>query len=363
MLNKTAQPTNWPLIVSGIRGISNLPQNVRQMIDSNSFAFPQSCPDKPGAIAYVSTEDLNNDGNIDIINIVVPAFNTALKPERLTGLDKASDEYKDIMSQIASVLVHEAAHIDDYTQDSGFLGGEGVAEAAERTFEPIFASNNLSINNKDKNMINDLIKLANHFDNIGEQRLANFADSLIKSAGTEEVVSKIQDLLNENFGATLSVDGQWGPNTEAAFSEALSGRTAPNPAEALSMLQAALPSGTPIEFLPETNLEFGMNEGSFLTARKPTDFEVPEGVRLSAQRINQMYNDIGEIYNNAVQMVVAASESAYGEKGVPYPQLQVQMALKEEGMQDDAVAAVDALASGKTAIAFYRNERLRKLGY
>tara|TARA_B100000131_G_scaffold323253_1_gene381001 strand:+ start:15550 stop:16092 length:543 start_codon:yes stop_codon:yes gene_type:complete len=179
MIKKTAQPINWPLVLEGLRGISNLPSKVREFVNNPSkIKFQQSASD-PKAVAYVSTEDTNQDGVPDMINIVVPLFNNAFATSKLSEFEKGSSEYQDIISRIASTLIHEVAHLDDFNKETGdFPGGEAVAESAERAFSPIFAS---TIKTIDKCMVKDLCKLADRLDSMGHNKLADEIDEILKN--------------------------------------------------------------------------------------------------------------------------------------------------------------------------------------
>ena len=219
-------------------------------------------------------------------------------------------------------------------------------------------------------MKNELIQLATHLDGKGLYGEANYLDAIIKRAGKEGLVRSIQELLNENHDAGLNPDDDWGPLTSEALASALGENTElpkfPSDDQLESfvqLLQEANPSGsTPIAFnQPSQELEVGLAESPLITARSGAPIRTPEGVKLYARRINQMYNDIGTLYNKAVQLVRTSDDSIreYGDRGVPYPQLDVRMALTEEGMEGDAVAMVEELSGFNTVASFSSNALIK----
>ena len=183
MISKSAQPANWQKILSGLKRISNLPPRVREYVNNPSkFEFPQSA-DSPNAVAYVTNEDYDNDGRADSlkVHIVVPTFNSAFRTSDLASMAEDSPEFKDAIERIASVLIHEIeGHIDDFdpnNPENPFKGGEAVAEAAERSFSPVWAS---KVDRANRAMSRDILKLANHLDKIGLHDIVDSLDRILK---------------------------------------------------------------------------------------------------------------------------------------------------------------------------------------
>ena len=208
MINKIAQPPYWPKVKQGIQTLGLNPE-IMSMLNSNKCVWDSTPPaSNPNAVAYVSSEDVNDDGKIDKIHFVINKF-----PPMATD-----DEIKGLVSQIAKTLVHEYGHIQDFDAEKGmFPGGEGAAEAAERAAEgminqrlELFSKTNptnkkIGIDNVIKRnsigeykMKKELIKLANHLDNIGHRDLADKLDNVIKQA---------QDVTGGGEGFTVSSPG------------------------------------------------------------------------------------------------------------------------------------------------------------
>ena len=192
MLKKTAQPPYWPKVKQGLQTLGLKPE-IMSMLNSNKCEWgPAPASGDPNAAAYVSSEDVNNDGKIDKIHFVINKF-----PPNATD-----EEIKYLVAQIAKTLVHEYGHIEDFDAEKGeFPGGEGVAEAAERAAEGMInqklqleaSKNTTNKKNRIDNVIklgskgsykmqSELVKLANHLDNIGHGDLADRLDSILKTA-------------------------------------------------------------------------------------------------------------------------------------------------------------------------------------
>ena len=145
-------------------------------------------PEKPSAAAYVTTEDVNHDGRIDKIHLVVPHFD-----RHLQGLTMADFEGKDldrlasILKGLVETLAHEIGHIGDYkpNQDQPFPGGEGIAEqkGREAASQIKVTSGNKNKENRrsamNKEIILRLVKLAGDLDAKGAYA---FADQITKVA-------------------------------------------------------------------------------------------------------------------------------------------------------------------------------------
>jgi len=205
MITKVAQPPYWPKVLQGLRKITNLPPNVREIINApQRLVFHQATPAgaNPMAKAFVSTEDSDDDGNLDTVNMVVTNMEKEIPPDLLSQINQLTETdpaFQEIVSNIAKTLVHELAHIDDYDSEHGFPGGETIAESKEKSFNPIFASSTTNKNNDNDNIVKhnskgelkmkqDLVKLANHLDNIGHRDLADRLDLVLKQAGLSDLM-------------------------------------------------------------------------------------------------------------------------------------------------------------------------------
>ncbi len=195
---KTARPSYWDKIERGLKRVTNLPGPVHTLLGNRDrLKFHQTVP--PGANsnakAYVTTEDTNEDGDIETVNIVVTNLEKEWSQDvlsKINQMDESDPVFQEVIKGVAKTLIHELAHISDH-KDGAFPGGEAVAESKENAFEPIFASSTINKDNKvnlgsnlnikgDIEMKSDLIKLANHLDSIGHSDLADRLDSILKSA-------------------------------------------------------------------------------------------------------------------------------------------------------------------------------------
>jgi hypothetical protein len=199
LMKKIARPSYWDKIEGGLRKITNLPGPVHAVLGNrDKLKFHHALPPgiAPNAKAYVTTEDTDDDGNIETINIVVTNLEKEWPQDilsRINQMDESDPVFQDILNGIAKTLIHELAHIDDH-KDGSFPGGEGVAESRENSFTPNFAA--ASITNADNKVISplglskigdikmkkELIKLATHLDKLGHSDLADRLDAIVKSA-------------------------------------------------------------------------------------------------------------------------------------------------------------------------------------
>lgn len=226
-MRKIARPSYWDKIEGGLRKITNLPGTVHAVLgDREKLKFHQALPPgvAPDAKAYVSTEDTNDDGDIETINIVVTNLEKEWPQDilsKINQMDESDPVFQDILNGVAKTLIHELAHIDDH-KDGSFPGGEGVAESRENAFTPNFAV--ASITNDDNKVISplglskigdikmktELIKLANHLDRLGHSDLADRLDTIVKSAQTisSDVPPSSDDIeLAQEDNADQDVDG------------------------------------------------------------------------------------------------------------------------------------------------------------
>ena len=204
MITKVAQPPYWTKVVQKVKTLGLRPEIVAMLNNFNQIVWEATPPSgNANAVAYVSSEDLNDDGKIDKIHFVSSNFPPNASDEEIDG----------IVAQVAKTLVHEYGHIDDFDSEKGvFPGGEGAAEAAERAAEGMIeqklqlaaSDNTTNKKNRIDNVIKsgelegflmqkELIKLANHLDSIGHSDLADRLDSLTSTAGILGGIGDISD--------------------------------------------------------------------------------------------------------------------------------------------------------------------------
>ena len=126
---KGSPPSYWVKMKGELLKITNLKPEIKTILNSaDKIVFDAQKPsDKPEAIAYVSSADKNNNGKIDKIHFVLPNM-----PQNVS-----EDQFSQVLEQIAHVLMHEEAHIEDFNPSTGdFPGGEGKAESVEKAFIP-----------------------------------------------------------------------------------------------------------------------------------------------------------------------------------------------------------------------------------
>jgi hypothetical protein len=217
LMKKIARPSYWDKIEGGLRKITNLPGPVHAVLGNrDKLKFHQALPQgvDPKAKAYVTTEDTNDDGSIETINIVVTNLEKEWPQDilsKINQMDESDPVFQDILNGIAKTLIHELAHIDDH-KDGSFPGGEGIAESRENAFTPNFGAASITnVSNKvisplelskngDIKMKKEIIKLANHLDNLGHSDLADRLDVILKSADVDLIDD--DDILPSKPGAT-----------------------------------------------------------------------------------------------------------------------------------------------------------------
>ena len=144
--SNVSPPPYWEQVKTKLR-TTGLRSEIMQMLNSfDQIVWDQNPP--PGnqnAVAYVSSSDANENGKIDKIHFILSAFPSSA----------SEDEINDLVGRIAKTLVHEHAHIQDFNpeSDNPFPGGEGVADAAEQSFNPILPKAAVS------NKLNNLYRL------------------------------------------------------------------------------------------------------------------------------------------------------------------------------------------------------------
>lgn len=175
-------PPYWQSILTKIKNLGLRPEIMAMLNNFNQIVWDTAPPpSEPNAVAYVTNEDKNGDGKIDKIHFVLSKF-----PPNAT-----EDQMDSIVEMVAKTLVHEYGHIEDYDLETDtFPGGEAAAERAEQAYKPILEQRleQMTSENKDNNleniagdikMLNELVKLANHLDGIGEVEISNKIDMII----------------------------------------------------------------------------------------------------------------------------------------------------------------------------------------
>ena len=193
MITKTAQPPYWQEVKTklGDPKYALRPEIISILNNVNQLIWDVAPPSgNPNALAYVSSEDANDDGKIDKIHFV------------LSNLPNDPGDIDYLVGEIASTLVHEHRHIEDFDPEKGtFPGGEGVAESAQSAYESGLKSRlaqsttniGINIDNKveqtsegDFKMKKELVMLANHLDKIGHRDLADRLDGVLKTAQEQD---------------------------------------------------------------------------------------------------------------------------------------------------------------------------------
>jgi len=165
------------------------PEIVAMLNNFNQIVWDSAPPpSNPNAVAYVTNEDKNNDGKIDVIHLVLPKFPT----------NPTEEEMNDLLGQVAMTLVHEYRHIEDFNQNpetDDFPGGEAVADQAEQTYKSTLeqrlkqmapANNNNLFEGMSAaaklEIIRDLVKVSDALDKRGLLKEADLLDGIIKNS-------------------------------------------------------------------------------------------------------------------------------------------------------------------------------------
>ena len=201
MIIKKAAPPYWSKVVQKVKALGLKPEIVSMLNNFNQIVWDASPPaSNPNAVAYVSSEDLNNDGKIDKIHFVLSKFPPNATDEEIDG----------IVGHVAKTLVHEHGHIADFDSEKmEFPGGENAAESAERAAEGMIDqklkslssiittnkkkaidSSGYSAGRKRIEMYKDLIKMANRLDQLGERDLADKLDDILKLGESESYIGE-----------------------------------------------------------------------------------------------------------------------------------------------------------------------------
>jgi|14_taG_2_1085336.scaffolds.fasta_scaffold22483_2 hypothetical protein len=218
MFEKKAHgPHYWPTVVNKVKALGLRPEIVAMLNNVNQIVWEQSPPaDNPNAIAYVSSEDKNNDGKIDKIHFVLSKFPP----------NAGEDEINSIVEMVAKTLVHEYGHIEDFDSEKGFPGGEGAAEAAERQAESLIQGGMKALasidafGEKEMTILGELQKIANRLDEIGETGLADRLDVIVAMAAIRKEATNLSrhDLDGSEYAEISIIDilEEFGPEIRGA---------------------------------------------------------------------------------------------------------------------------------------------------
>lgn len=189
---------------------------------------------EPQAVGYVSTEDVDGDGNLDVIHIASPRLAQELQrigvdADALQRIDTLSpQELAPILSAFVEIISHELGHVEDFRpgEESPFPGGEPVAEQAARSaVQQISVATNISNSfNKTRSFTMDILdtlnKLASDLDSREEFALADKVVRIMEKVAQEtdaelaaQAISKIQ----RSLGARET--GAWDAATQAAWKD------------------------------------------------------------------------------------------------------------------------------------------------
>ena len=181
---KANAPSNFQQVSEGVLKLPGLRPEISEILRHvDSIVWEQSPPaDKPNAIAYVSSDDANDNGKIDKVHFVLSNWPQGTNEE----------EVGSIVNMVEQTLLHELGHINDFNPNfseegsEAFPGGEAVAEQAVRQGERQIQGklnfdsfNKIEGRNIDMNMLKELQKLANRLDKIGENKFADKLDLIL----------------------------------------------------------------------------------------------------------------------------------------------------------------------------------------
>jgi hypothetical protein len=131
--------------------ISRFIEKFAQDINSPDIRFePVSIPEakcaveiikrwKPGFFVGVSKIVISSSSNYGFVASTDPTV-IHLNADRI----KQEFSGRQAVLSLAETIVHERAHVQDYDEESGFSGGEGVAQSAENDFRN-WIKNNLKV--------------------------------------------------------------------------------------------------------------------------------------------------------------------------------------------------------------------------
>ncbi len=187
--------SNWSQLYQSLK---SLPSPFASKIPTvDKIIFDDVPPSQnPNAIAYVTTEDADQNGKLDSMHIVVPKLEQELNR---TGVDYHSGPNIPLLMALTEVIAHEVGHIGDFKPGATdpFPGGESIAESAAQTalresFPTVAMSEIDDLIKQATNISNNfeiigsfimnkhLIDLANKLDSRNHQKQADIVDSMVK---------------------------------------------------------------------------------------------------------------------------------------------------------------------------------------
>lgn len=160
---------------------------------SKIIVDPGRQQDNPQAIGYVTTEDADDNGQLDTIHISSPRLEEALRTSGvpLNGIQNinqlSNEELVRLLTPFVELISHELGHVDDYDpeQENVFPGGESAAESAARSAVQQISLGTTNIPNKlvkmetvnmRKQTIEILADLAAKLDEKGAYKVADYID-------------------------------------------------------------------------------------------------------------------------------------------------------------------------------------------
>ncbi len=185
--------SHWPKIYNklktfpgGLGGFSSKLPNLEKIILDDSQKDPT-------AYGYVSTEDVDGDGKLDVIHINSPKLSQELAKlgfdeGRLANIDVLSEEeLKSLLSVFVELISHEMGHLKDFHQHGEFKGGETPAELEANNALRNIATNKEKVLTKKgsfmkKEIVSELAKLASALDESGAAEAANFVDLILQKS-------------------------------------------------------------------------------------------------------------------------------------------------------------------------------------
>jgi hypothetical protein len=152
-------------------------------------------PGNAQAVGYVTTEDTDNNGELDTIHISTSRLeellrNSGIDLNKINNLNELSnDDLMTLLSPFVELISHESGHLNDYKKDSDnpFPGGESVAESAARSalqqISVATTNNKISVEameqfNMEKETLDILISLADKLDKLNAKGTSKIADRI-----------------------------------------------------------------------------------------------------------------------------------------------------------------------------------------
>ena len=124
---KTAQDVNSPQIrIEPYEEVIDCAVKVIQAIEPNYFQGIETIKVMPSsAYGHVSSDEPS------VINVNIDRIKNELQ----------NAEGRNAVAVAAAVIAHERGHVSDFSPETGFPGGEGVAENEERRMESVIEQN------------------------------------------------------------------------------------------------------------------------------------------------------------------------------------------------------------------------------